>query len=223
MPAFNFDLTAPRYTIGDEEILDAIRTFAAHHNNRPFTMREFDAWRERPFVSALIIRRFGRWRDGLARAGIHGGRSRKYKPEELIANLEAVWKKLGRPPGHNALVRRGPIGFGPYIRVWGSLRNACTALAAYHSGKITRKALLAGSPARQKQARARKTIPTELRWQILKRDRYRCCACGRSPATHPHLSLEIDHIRPLARGGSNAKSNLQTLCNECNRGKGDDH
>lgn len=33
-------------------------------------------------------------------------------------------------------------------------------------------------------------------------------------------ALEIDHILPRARGGTNALANLQLLCSACNRAKG---
>lgn len=60
-----------------------------------------------------------------------------------------------------------------------------------------------------------------LRMEVLKRDRYKCRLCGRSPAEFAHLWLEIDHIKPWSCGGKTEIGNLQTLCNECNRGKGD--
>ncbi len=35
------------------------------------------------------------------------------------------------------------------------------------------------------------------------------------------MKLEVDHIMPVSRGGSDDISNLQLLCFECNRGKSD--
>lgn len=65
----------------------------------------------------------------------------------------------------------------------------------------------------------REPISKRLRFQILKRDGYRCRLCGRS-ADHG-ISLEIDHKHPVAKGGETAEANLWTLCFDCNRGKSD--
>lgn len=61
----------------------------------------------------------------------------------------------------------------------------------------------------------------KLRFEILKRDNFKCCACGSSPATNPTVELHIDHIIPWSKGGETVKDNLQTLCSICNIGKGD--
>ena len=49
---------------------------------------------------------------------------------------------------------------------------------------------------------------------ILKRDNYTCAYCGKRGGI-----LEIDHILPISRGGSDNKSNLVTSCRHCNRQK----
>lgn len=60
----------------------------------------------------------------------------------------------------------------------------------------------------------RAPIPQEVRARVIARDGFRCRACG---ATE---HLEIDHIYPHIRGGSDDISNLQTLCHRCNARKG---
>lgn len=60
----------------------------------------------------------------------------------------------------------------------------------------------------------------KLRFEILKRDNFKCCAYGSSPAKDPAVELHIDHIIPWSRGGETIKENLQTLCSICNLGKG---
>jgi 5-methylcytosine-specific restriction protein A len=48
----------------------------------------------------------------------------------------------------------------------------------------------------------------------------KCCArCGCEGS--PGNPLSVDHIIPKARGGTNDRDNLQTLCHKCNSGKRD--
>jgi 5-methylcytosine-specific restriction endonuclease McrA len=55
-----------------------------------------------------------------------------------------------------------------------------------------------------------KPITRALRGQILRRDHYQCTHCG------SRYALQVDHIVPRARGGTNEVSNLRTLCRSCN-------
>lgn len=68
--------------------------------------------------------------------------------------------------------------------------------------------------------RKRKPPNARERLEVLKRDRYTCVICGRSPAIMPGLELEVDHVEPFSKGGADALGNYQTLCQRCNRGKG---
>jgi len=68
----------------------------------------------------------------------------------------------------------------------------------------------------------RRQISDKKRLQVLKRDRFACKMCGRNLASDPDLVLEVDHIVPVSKGGSDEISNLQSLCMYCNRGKGND-
>ena len=60
-------------------------------------------------------------------------------------------------------------------------------------------------------------VPDDLRYQVLKESGGRCALCG---ATSKEAVLQVDHIQPRSRGGTNDKSNLQALCDRCNLGKG---
>ncbi len=66
-----------------------------------------------------------------------------------------------------------------------------------------------------------RVIPDKLRYKVLKRDNFKCCACGASPAKDPSVELHIDHIVPWSKGGETTFENLQTLCSRCNIGKSD--
>lgn len=65
-----------------------------------------------------------------------------------------------------------------------------------------------------------RSVTLSLRWRVLKRDNFRCVACGRSPATEVGCQLHVDHIVPSAHGGENRVENLRTLCAACNQGRG---
>jgi HNH endonuclease len=55
-------------------------------------------------------------------------------------------------------------------------------------------------------------------WSVLARDNWTCCSCGRS-SKEEGITLEVDHITPRSKGGTDDLDNLQTLCKKCNIGK----
>lgn len=63
----------------------------------------------------------------------------------------------------------------------------------------------------------RTALPKKIRFEVFKRDSFTCQYCGRSA---PNVILEVDHIVPVAEGGTNEVINLITSCRDCNRGKG---
>ncbi len=62
----------------------------------------------------------------------------------------------------------------------------------------------------------RKSMSKSLRFEVFKRDEFRCQYCGSTP---PAVVLEVDHILAVANGGDNDSDNLVTSCFNCNRGK----
>lgn len=62
------------------------------------------------------------------------------------------------------------------------------------------------------------TISLTQRFTILERDEFTCRFCGRRA---PETELEVDHIYPRSKGGSDEPANLVTACRNCNSGKGD--
>lgn len=62
----------------------------------------------------------------------------------------------------------------------------------------------------------RKAIPKSVRFEVFKRDKFTCQYCG---ASAPDVILEIDHIKPVSKGGTNDILNLVTACRDCNSGK----
>lgn len=65
-------------------------------------------------------------------------------------------------------------------------------------------------------AEKRKSLSKRIRFEVFKRDKFTCQYCGKSA---PDVVLEVDHVKPVSRGGTNDIFNLVTSCFECNRGK----
>jgi len=64
----------------------------------------------------------------------------------------------------------------------------------------------------------RKSIGKRARFEVFKRDSFTCQYCG---VKAPDVILEVDHITPVAEGGSSDLLNLVTACRDCNAGKSD--
>lgn len=63
----------------------------------------------------------------------------------------------------------------------------------------------------------RSLMSDSIRYNVLRRDHYRCCICGAS--AQDGAKLHVDHIVPVSKGGKTVMGNLQTLCERCNLGK----
>lgn len=63
----------------------------------------------------------------------------------------------------------------------------------------------------------RTPISKRVRFEIFKRDSFKCQYCGRQA---PDIVLHIDHIKPVVSGGEPDITNLITSCLDCNLGKG---
>lgn len=63
----------------------------------------------------------------------------------------------------------------------------------------------------------RAPLSKRLRFEVFKRDAFKCQYCS---ASAPDVLLVIDHIKPVASGGTNDLLNLVTACEPCNQGKG---
>ncbi len=62
----------------------------------------------------------------------------------------------------------------------------------------------------------RKGLPARIRFEVLQRDGFKCRYCGKVAA---ETELQVDHLVPFEKGGTDTDENLVTACSDCNRGK----
>jgi hypothetical protein len=215
----------------DEEVLSELKQVAAKLRKKHITVKEFNT---NARIGADAVRnRFGRsWRNVLRKAGLevvsHG---KRYSDEECYENLLRVWTHYGRPP-HYREMNKPPSVVGPkaYIVRWGTWNKALHAFVERVNRDMetdtkvedTKQKELSLKPGGKKKIprSERRDVPLGLKFEVFKRDKYRCVMCGRSPATHLNCELQADHIVPFSKCGKTVIENLQTLCRECNLGKG---
>ena len=80
-----------------------------------------------------------------------------------------------------------------------------------------RAMLLTRSNERRIRPTDRVTWPKGLKQRLMRRQNNTCVYCGNRRIAS---SMDIDHIIPVVRGGSNDESNLQVICRLCNQRKG---
>lgn len=216
--------------VSDEQLLDDLRATAKSLNIVSITTTQYYKYGKHGHT--IIIERFGTWEKALLKAGLEPtGFRASVSVEELLEDLEKTWIKLGRQPTSTD-IKNGESKFSlnSYARKFGSWRKALEFFVNYinsdeQNGTISDSTQseshfpINDNKSLNKTHKTSRDINLRLRFLVMKRDNFKCCICGRSPATTPGLELHIDHIKPWSRGGETVIDNLQTLCQDCNLGK----
>jgi hypothetical protein len=171
------------------------------------------------FTSFMVTREFGSWGSAVQLAGLKSARS-PIAARELLEEIKRVWIAAGRQPRRTDFRKHSVYSSSTYIRRYGTWLGAIAAFLRYIKTGIADGETCSAKlkPKAKVSPRKKRRVGLGIRLYVLERDRFRCCYCGRSPATH-NVTLHIDHRKPVSRSGSNNSENLQTLCNECNLGK----
>lgn len=225
-------LSASRhFTVSSSEALTDLQRVSQLLGTDTLSIAEYrrhGKFSERPYIKI-----FGSWVSALEAAGLKI--SENFNPrstdESLFENLEKVWQTLGRQPTVNDMFPPlSSYSAHTYKRRFGGWRKALESFVKASSGssEVAPAIEIVGSPVASIQSKSEpplqseksRTVGWRLRYRVLCRDRFACRACGRSPATHPGVALQVDHIIPWSRGGATIESNLQSLCEQCNGGKG---
>ncbi len=206
----------------DEELTHELHAAAEQLGVQALTMAQFNAL-SGVANSAGVKRRFGSWQAALERAGLMlSPLGRRYSDDAYFENILAVWSHYGRQPKYREMdAPPSTIPAGAYEAKFGGWRKALAAFVTRVNSHLVPPPThpqRPRDPSRSSTLRIR-TIPLGLRYDVLRRDRFKCVLCGASPATDPTCTLHIDHIRPLSRGGETDLHNLRVLCSQCNTGK----
>lgn len=223
----------------DENIVNSeLKRVAEYYNFRRFTRREFDAI-ARDCKGTTVLNRYKTWDKALESIGVSlkplPKRERiRITNEDLFVEMDRVWKLLGHRPSSNEWVASQPkYSYTTYKTRFKGWINACSEFINWLSSNNPNyiKPLQGSDITNTKDSTPieiekikdedKRNIPLKLRLQVLDRDNFKCVYCGRSPATHLGVNLHIDHIKPFSDGGKTELGNLQTLCQDCNWGKGD--
>jgi predicted restriction endonuclease len=213
-----FELKRYPKKVPDEELIEDLKRVAKRLKKNRVTINQYDAFGR--FYSGTLVNRFGSWFSATDRAGLVRTRNLGITDKEFLQNIEEVWLKLGKQPRcedmHKPLSR---YGGSSYTNRFGSWMGALEEFIQFK--KKGRRTNASGSTAQTLSThRTGRRIAGKLRLIVLKRDGFRCRLCGRSPTTDPNTILQVDHIKPWSAGGKTEQENLQTLCLECNMGKG---
>lgn len=222
----------PAKRLSKDDLLVDMRRVHALVGKDFLTVSDFNAHS----VSSVeaVRRRFGSWANALKLAGIpqSEGANKNWSNEECFENLAVVWTHFGRPPAYREMFSSpSTISGKAYETRWGTWRKALRVFVEWANAESEASTSepsqkLAAIEAAVKPVVIRRAeedqrqVGPRLRFRVFQRDRFRCVACGRSPATDLNIVLHADHIKPVALGGKSAIENLQTLCEGCNLGKG---
>lgn len=217
-------------TLSDDDLLNELRNVAAQLGTRTLTVTQFNRTSQTA-NAAGIKRRFGSWKQALRNAGLalspHG---RRYSDGEYFENILTVWTHYGRQPKYREMNESpSTIPAGAYESKFGGWRRALAAFVDRvnadrdsDSSRTPPRMQSEEIPVSAATTKARsRVIPLGLRYDVLRRDRFKCVLCGASPAVSPTCHLHVDHIVAFARGGTTEEGNLRTLCSHCNVGKAD--
>jgi hypothetical protein len=211
-----FELEPYNRNVPDGDLIADIQRVACELQVPTVTMEQYATGGR--FGATTVCKRFGSWNFALERAGIAVGKRWRIPDETLFENLEGIWRHLGRQPRRSDLdVVTTNVSKSVYEQRFGSWRQALKAFVDWVNTDEGAEVIPAESiPSTHKTGRQ---PSLRLRFRVMRRDRFCCRHCGRSPSSTPSLELHVDHIVAWSKCGETVLENLQTLCDDCNLGK----
>lgn len=206
--------------VSDEELLADLRRVAEMLGASTVSMPKYRDLGK--FDDSNLAKRFCTWNSALSKAGLTISNEVNISDDRLFENILTLWQHYGRQPRRNELAKPpSSISQGPYKRRFSSWTAALEAFVVYANENNNEAPTSLENDATK--TRTSRDPSLRLRWRVLQRDRFTCCACGASPALSPGVELHVDHIVPWSKDGETVLENLQTLCSVCNLGKSNVH
>lgn len=214
--------------IPDQSLIEDIKEVSKSLQKESITTKDYSE--NGKFTVQTILSRFGSWNEALIQADLQPTAYKKISDIDLFEEIERIWVYKGSQPTSTEITNGiSKYSLNTYKRRFGGWRNALKAFLDY----INEEYVFAEKPPKSNNNKTQhiKEIKTKshhltsrdpnlrLKFLVMKRDNFKCCMCGRSPATTPGLELHIDHIIPWSKGGETVIDNLHTLCSDCNLGK----
>lgn len=215
-----FKLNDYHRNVSDEELLLDLKRVSILLNKDTVTIDDYNS--KGKYHATTLTRRFGSWFICLEKAELNMSRSKiGISDEDLFEEIERVWMILGKQPTYTQIDNLSVYSVGTYAYRFGSWRKALEAFVDYiNSENVSDEAYTINDVMNKStKHKTKRDINLRMRFLVMKRDNFKCCMCGRSPATTVGLELHIDHIVPWSKGGETVIDNLQTLCSDCNLGK----
>ena len=204
--------------VTDAQLIDDLKRVAALLGSDSVSQPQYSEHGR--FDMRNLSRRLGGWDAALAAAQLAPTSYQgEYPDERLFANILVLWQHFGRQPRRAELAfAPSEISQSPYQRRFKSWTGALEAFVDWANAAEVPSTGVTSSEGQKR--RTPRDPSLRLRFKVLARDRFTCCGCGRSPATHHGNVLHVDHIVAWSNGGETVLENLRTLCAHCNLGKG---
>jgi len=210
-----FKIKLPTLKISQKELLDDLKRVSSLVSCTTLKRAEYE--RHGHYACTSFRNHFGTWKKALENAGLSRGRNWGATPQDLFVNLKEVWVKLGRQPKYADMkIPFWKFSSTTYAHHFGNWTKALVAFEKHvEVGTTAEESVqlpeseIVHNPIGRKTSRQPNW---QIRFMVMKRDHFRCVACGRSPAKDPEIELHVDHIVPWSKGGETVTENLQTLC-----------
>lgn len=227
-----------KHTYTNEQMITEIQRVSSLLNSDVITMEEYGK-NATVIHPETIRRRFTSWGKAVVAAGLKiSSLGKRHTDEDYFENLLTVWTYYGRQPTYGEMDKPpSRISAKAYEAKWKKWTNALIAFIdrVNHDEITDNKSAGANTPDKNvitKHNVKIKRIPIHkseddetrairigIRYDVLKRDNFKCVICGATPANDVNCLLHVDHIIPYSKGGKNTLDNLRTLCSKCNIGR----